>query len=278
MTNQFFRQDEFGKTRPTAKGIVYATLIALTGFLALLTLFESFTTVGAGERGVIVHLGAVQDRILDEGFHITAPYVQSIKTMDVTIQKAVREVGASSKDLQDVYMTLALNYHLDPTKANYVYQQFKKSYEPLLIDPTIEESVKSSSAQFTAEQLVTLRTEVSDEILVVLRERLSVYGIIVDELSIMDFSFSDSFDAAIEAKVTAEQEALKAKNDLLRIQTEAEQRIAEARGEAEAIRIQAGAITQQGGEDYVKLKWVEKWNGTLPTTMLGEGASVLLGL
>lgn len=198
--------------------------------------------------------------------------------MDVTIQKAVREVGASSKDLQDVYMTLALNYHLDPTKANYVYQQFKKSYEPLLIDPTIEESVKSSSAQFTAEQLVTLRTEVSDEILVVLRERLSVYGIIVDELSIMDFSFSDSFDAAIEAKVTAEQEALKAKNDLLRIQTEAEQRIAEARGEAEAIRIQAGAITQQGGEDYVKLKWVEKWNGTLPTTMLGEGASVLLGL
>jgi regulator of protease activity HflC (stomatin/prohibitin superfamily) len=97
-----------------------------------------------------------------------------------------------------------------------------------------------------------------------------VYGIVVDQVNITNFDFSQSFNAAIEAKVTAEQSALAAKNKLEQVKFEAEQRVTQAKGEAEAIKIQAAAIQAQGGQEYVSLKWVEKWNGALPTTQLGN--------
>lgn len=108
-----------------------------------------------------------------------------------------------------------------------------------------------------------------------LKERLAEAHVIVTNVDIINFNFSQSFNTAIEAKVTAEQDAQKAKNDLERVKFEAEQRVAQAQAEAEAIRIQAAAVTSQGGADYVKLKWIEKWNGTLPQTSLGDAVPLI---
>src|SRR5690606_31142153 len=141
-------------------------------------------------------------------------------------------------------------------------------YETNVIRPAVRDTVKTAASLYTAEQLVTQRASYTDSVNVQLSERLAPYNVAVERVNITNFKFSDSFTQSIEAKVTAEQEALKAENDLARVQFEAQQQVEKARAEAEAIRIQAQAVTQQGGKDYVQLKAIEKWNGTLPQQMI----------
>jgi regulator of protease activity HflC (stomatin/prohibitin superfamily) len=241
----------------------------VVGLIILGLVFASFETIAAGERGVVLVWGK-PDRILTEGFQIVNPITSSIITLDVKTQKENADVLASSKDLQTVSATVALNYHLDPLKVDLLWSNIGKDYKERIIDPAIQESTKASTAKYTAEELITKRASVRDDIKNSLIERLSKEYIIVDELSIVNFQFSESFNAAIEAKVTAEQNALAAKNKLEQVKFEAEQRVATATAEAEAIKIQAAAITQQGGQDYVQLKSVEKWDGVLPTYMMGS--------
>jgi regulator of protease activity HflC (stomatin/prohibitin superfamily) len=118
--------------------------------------------------------------------------------------------------------------------------------------------------------LITKRDDVRDSITTKLENKLTERGLIINDVNITDFEFSAEFDRAIEQKVKAEQEALKAKEDLERVKFEAQQQIEKSKAEAEKIRIQAEAITKQGGEEYVKLQWIQKWNGQLPSTMLSE--------
>jgi regulator of protease activity HflC (stomatin/prohibitin superfamily) len=172
--------------------------------------------------------------------------------------------------LQDVKIAVVVNYHQDAEKVNKIYQQYGSSYQTNVIEPMIREAVKSVSALYTAEELVTKRTEFSDKVTNVLLERLASKDAVLERFNVTNFEFSNSFNQAIEAKVTAEQNALAAKNKLEQVKFEAEQRLTEAKAEAEAIKIQAQAITQQGGKEYVNLKAVEKWNGTLPAQMLGN--------
>jgi regulator of protease activity HflC (stomatin/prohibitin superfamily) len=146
-----------------------------------------------------------------------------------------------------------------------LWKSVGEDYKIKIIDPAIQEAIKAVTSKYTAEELITKRSQVKDDAKVVLAERLTKEFIIVDELSIVNFDFSKSFNEAIEAKVTAEQNALASKNKLEQVKYEAEQRIVQAKGEAEAIKIQAEAIQNQGGEAYVNLKAIEKWNGTLPT-------------
>lgn len=256
--------------KKVAAGVL--ALVLLIGFLA------AFEMIGPGKRGVVIRTGAIQERILGEGFHILVPFVENVKTMDVTVQKYASTTSAASKDLQSVTAEIVLNYHLDPTRVNDIYQEFRNHELETFIDPSIEEAVKSATAQYNAEKLITERALVKDTITADLKSRVEAYGFVVDAVSITDFSFSDAFDNAIEAKVTAEQNALAEKNRLAQIEYEAQQRIVQAQAEAEAIRIQAEAITSQGGAEYVQLQWIEKWNGTLPATMLDGAANVLLGL
>lgn len=262
--------------RGVRAGLLSASVFALILFLVLF--FGSWTVVGAGERGVVVRLGAVQDSVLDEGFHFKLPIIDNIVKMDVSVQLAERAADSASKDLQSIETTVAVNYHLNPSMANKVYQEFRRSDENSVIEPAIQETVKAATAQFTAEELITNRPAVRDEMLLVLKDSLERYGIIVDGLSIVNFSFSESFDTAIEAKVTAEQDALAAENKLKQVEFEAQQRITQSKAEAEAIRIQAEAIQNQGGAEYVQLQWIDAWNGQLPNTMLGEGTQALIGL
>lgn len=251
------------------KVIVHGVLSVVLFF----TFIGSFELIGPGERGVILTLGKVEDRIMLEGFNFKFPFIQSVKVLDIKIQKEEVNVSAASKDLQTVTTIIALNYHLEANNVNKLWQGVGRDYKVRIIDPAIQEAIKAITAKYTAEELITKRPLVRDDAKTILSERLNREFILVDELSIVNFDFSPSFNAAIEAKVTAEQNALAAKNKLEQVKYEKEQRITQAQGEAEAIRIQVQAITQQGGQSYVQLKAIEKWNGTVPVTMI-PGASV----
>lgn len=241
--------------------------------LILIVVFNPFVIISAGERGVVLNWGKVSDVVLGEGLNIRVPIQQRIQVLDVKIQKEEVGVSAASKDLQTVTSVIALNYHLQSDRVNNLWQNVGSDYKIRIIDPAIQEALKAITAQYTAEELITKRQLVKEDAKALLAKRLANEFIAVDELSIVNFDFSPSFNQAIEAKVTAEQDALASKNKLEQVKFEAEQRIAQAKGEAEAIKIQAQAITQQGGKDYVQLKAIEKWKGEVPTTML-PGATV----
>ena len=244
------------------------------GGLVLLGIISSlmpFTIVSAGERAVIFRVGKI-DRVLSEGMHWVTPWLESVETVDVSVLKEEVEATAASKDLQTVSAKIALNYNVMPDKVDLLWLEFKGEHSTRVIAPAIQEAVKAVTARYTAEELITKRPQVKDDAKNALIERLHKEFIAVDELSIVNFDFSHSFNQAIEAKVTAEQNALAAKNKLEQVKYEKEQRIAEAQGEAEAIRIQAQAIQNQGGEEYVNLKAIEKWNGTLPQYMMSGGS------
>ncbi|TXE07591.1 prohibitin family protein [Algoriphagus aquimarinus] len=255
-------------------------LIILGVLVVLLFVFKPWVQVGAGQRGIVQNFGAVQDKVLSEGIHFKMPVVQTVILMDVKIQKVLTDAASSSSDLQDVDMSVALNYHVIPDAANLVYQTIGLQFKERIIDPAIQEVMKAVSARYTAEELITKRPAVSSEMKEALKARLLESNIAVDAFSIMDFSFSQTFTDAIEAKQTAEQNALKAKRDLDRIKVEAEQTIAAATAEAEALRLQKMNISPDLIElrkIEANLKAIEKWNGILPE-VTGAGAIPFIGV
>lgn len=266
-----FFDDEYN---PTGLSWFLGVLVIVV-VIAMLVL-SPFTIVSPGYRALVVTFGRVDDAVLQEGFHVISPFSNTVH-MEVKTQKIETGASAASKDLQTVNATIALNYHLNDSVLVGLYKNVGKEYESKLIAPAIQESVKAATALFTAEEMVTRRSEVSDKIREVLSGRLDDGYFDVEAINIVNFDFSPEFNAAIERKVTAEQEALASKNKLEQVKYESEQRVVQAKAEAEAIRIQAQSVSQQGGADYVKLKWVEKWDGKLPTTSLGEGTSVIIG-
>jgi regulator of protease activity HflC (stomatin/prohibitin superfamily) len=256
----------------------YVLYIAV-GLVVLFT-FKPWVQVGAGERGIVMNFGAVQDEVLIEGIHFRIPVVQTVILMDVKIQKAITDAASASSDLQDVDLSVALNYHIIPDKANMVYQTIGVEFKDRIIDPAIQEVMKAVSARYTAEELITKRPAVSTEMKEALTSRLLLSNISVDAFSIVSFSFSQKFTDAIEAKQTAEQNALKAKRDLDRIRVEAEQTIAAATAEAEALRLQKMNISPDLIElrkIEANLKAIEKWNGILPQ-VTGAGAIPFIGV
>lgn len=248
----------------------------LVGFVALLILLNCVGYVSTGYRGVVLRWSAVTGRVLDEGLYMVQPLRESVEEMSVQIEADEMEAPASSKDLQNVTTKVTLNYFLMPDRVTTVYQTLRHDYDSKIIDPSIQEAVKATTAKYDAEELITRRQEVRDGIQQNLTARLSAHGIQIDAISITNFKFSDDFEKAIEAKVTAGQNALKAENDLKRIKLEADQAIAHARGQAEAIRVQAEAVRQQGGEAYVALEWIKRWNGNPPQMIMGQGQNTSL--
>jgi regulator of protease activity HflC (stomatin/prohibitin superfamily) len=248
--------------------------------LFLLFAFKPWAQVGAGQRGIVLNFGAVENTVLDEGIHFRVPVMQTIILMDVQIQKAITDAASASSDLQDVDLSVALNYHIIPDKANVVYQTIGVEFKARIIDPAIQEVMKAVTARYTAEELITKRPAVSTEMKEALTQRMLESNIAVDAFSIVSFSFSQTFTDAIEAKQTAEQNALKAKRDLDRIRVEAEQTIAAATAEAEALRLQKMNISPDLIElrkIEANLKAIEKWNGILPE-VTGAGAIPFIGV
>ena len=238
-------------------------------FLLIFVLFfiNPFVIIGAGERGVVMNFGAVQDTVMGEGIHFRIPIMQRVVKIDVRLQKSQTDAAAASKDLQETHSTIALNYHILPEKANWVYQKIGQSYKERIIDPAVQEVVKAVTAKFTAVTLITQRETVRHDIKELLKQRLVSNHIVVDDFSIVNFQFSKQFTQAIEAKQTAEQLAMKALRDLERIKIEAEQKITQAKAEAEALRLQKENVTPQLvrlRQIEASLKAIDKWDGRMP--------------
>lgn len=242
-------------------GVVVLVLVIL--FFAL----GPIVIVKTGHRGVVLRFSEVTGEVLGEGLHFIIPVMNTVKQLSVQTQKIEDSTLAYSKDIQSVKTTIALNYHINPARADALYQEVQKDFEDVLIEPSIEESVKAATANFTAQELIEKRPIVKEEIKNALIERLSKY-FIVDDFSIVNFAFNEQFEEAVEDKQVAMQIALKAENDLLRIEIEAKQVVEKAKAEAESIRIQGQALREN--PRLVDLKAVEKWDGKLPTYMLGE--------
>lgn len=252
--------------------------VAIVAFIALL-IINPIVTIGAGKRGVVSRWGAVQDRVLGEGISLVSPISDSVTRMDVRTQKEEREASSASKDLQAVNTKIAINYHLDPAKVNKIYQNVGNDYAAKIIDPAIQEYIKSVTSKYTAEELITKREQVKDDLRIHLNENLAKNDIILEDVFITNFEFSQSFDRAIEAKVVQEQDAFAAKNKLEQVKFEAQQQIETAKAEAESIKIKAQAVTSQGGADYVKLKWIEAWQAggsKVPNMIMGNNQSQFL--
>lgn len=240
----------------------------IIGFLVLLVvLFGSFTVISAGERGVVLRVGAI-DRVLEPGFNLKMPIFESIRKISVQTQKEQVETDAASQDLQTVKAIVAVNYNVSPEKVADLWRTLGGDYKNRVIDPAIQEAVKAATAKYTAEQLITQRPQVKEEIKMSLASILSPKDIFVSDVSITNFDFSPSFNQAIEAKVTAEQQALQSKNLLEQKKYEAEQVVVTAKAQAEAIQIQTAAINSQGGANYVQLEAIKKWDGKLPAQMI----------
>jgi regulator of protease activity HflC (stomatin/prohibitin superfamily) len=247
--------------------------LGILGFLGFLFLMSSYFVIDAGERGVVLRFGAV-NRVVPEGIHFKLPFIEDIVRMSVRVQKTTTKTEAASHDMQIVHTTMVLNYGLQPDKVGETYKTIgvNRDVSEKIINPSVEESFKAASARYTAEELISKREALKTEVRNYLRDRLAPFGITVVELSITDFQFSPEFNKAIESKQTAEQLALKAKRDLDRIKVEAQQKIATAQAEAEALRIQRQVISAELirlRQIEAQMKAIEKWDGKLPNVTGG---------
>lgn len=241
--------------------------------LAILgSVFGSFYIIDAGERGVLLTWGRPAPSAIDPGLHFKTPWMQSVEIFDVKTQKYEADSSAASKDLQTVSTRIAVNYRLRPEAVPEIYTQLGHYYAERIIQPAVQEVVKASTAKFSAEELITNRTAVKDMILNMLKERLAKSNIDVEEIAIINFEFSPAFKDAIEAKVTAEQQKLKAERDYQRTLIEANMTYVKADAEARALERQKSALTPE----LVELRKIdaqraaiERWDGHLPSATVG---------
>lgn len=241
--------------------------------------------VDAGYMGVRTQWGAVDETPVEAGLYWNVPFRDQIVQMDARVLKKESGATASSRDLQVVTAIIALNYRIDPVKAAVVFRDIGKieDVDSRIIDPVLQEAVKTATARYNAEELITKRPEVKAAIVEYVTEVLARSNLIVLDLSIVNFEFADQYQQAIEAKQVAEQQALAATNDLRRIEVEAKQAEASAKGRANAMLVEARAEAERQellkstvSDQLVELEAVRKWNGVLPQVTSGGGTLVEL--
>ena len=253
----------------------------VTFIIIIIIMSESVVIVQAGHRGVVLYVGAVENRVLGEGLHFIVPFAEQVIQLEVRTLKFQADASAASNDLQEVATVIALNYHINPNDANVIYQQLGADYSDRIIAPTIQESVKASVAKFNAEELITKRETAKGVIASAIRNTLSARDINVENVFITDFKFSEAFATQIEQKVVAFQKYLTEQNNLKSVQVIANQtvvqaqaqaraNVARASGEGQAIKI----ITEQLRQSPQYLQWqsINRWNGQMPYSLGGSGA------
>jgi prohibitin 2 len=271
----YYKPPRFPTTNKMKIAAVVITIIVIIVILA-----ESIVIVEAGHRGVVLYLGAVENKVLGEGVHFIIPFVEQVVQMEVRTQKFQAEATAASNDLQEVQTVIALNYRIDPQQANNIYQILGVNYADRVISPTIQESVKASVAKFNAEELITKRETAKSVIANAIRSTLAGNDIETQNVFITDFQFSDAFATQIEQKVVAFQKYLTEQNNLRAVEVVANQTAAQAEGqaraninkatgEAEAIK----TITAQLRESPQYLQWqaISRWNGQMPYALGSSG-------
>lgn len=281
------------KQRPFQRVVLIVGLIVL----ACILVFSSYAIIEPGHRGVVVRLGQVEDTVLGEGFHlIIPPMVRQVVPIDVRTKKLEVLTEAASSDMQTVQVTGVLNYHVDPTAVNRLYQNVGLDYQSIIIEPALHEAIKAAAAQFRIERILSERQVLKAQIQEALSERLGDNHIIVDEFSLANVEFSAEFDAAIERKQVAEQAALQKQYELQSAQKEVEITLARAEGEkqaaiiaaegrAEARRIEADAEAEalkliaaqvEGNPELIQYEWATKLSPTVHTVLLPSDQGLIL--
>jgi prohibitin 2 len=271
-----YNPSQYSGPRSSNKLIIVAGIV--TFIIIIVVMFESVVVVEAGHRGVVLYVGAVENRVLGEGIHFIIPFAEQVVPLEVRTLKFQADATAASNDLQEVQTTIALNYHISPSQANIIYQQLGTDYADRIIAPTIQESVKASVAKFNAEELITKRATAKAVIAKTIANTLGARDIVVETVFITDFKFSPAFASQIESKVVAFQKYLTEQNNLLAVkvianqsvvqsQAAARSNVAKADGESQAIKI----ITAQLKHSPQYLQWlsINRWNGQLPYALSG---------
>jgi len=258
-----------GRLRTRSIGLLIAA------FMLLMALWSSIVTIGPGSRGVLMTFGAVHQGVLTPGLHFKLPFVQSVKQMNVQIQKSQTDETAASRDLQNVSTEVAVNWAINPLDAEWVYQHLGDEPEltSKVIAPVVSNAVKAVAAKYNAEDLIESRAKVAAEIQQQIITALNQYKVQVQGVNITNFQFSHVYTEAIEQKQVAQQRALQATYDLQRTKIQAEQEVAKAEGQSQAQKLLQQTITPQ----IIQLKAVEKWNGVLPQVVGGSGTPPMVG-
>jgi len=223
----------------SGKSLKRFAFIPVAGGLVLffvMTLSTMFATVPTGHTGVVTVFGKVEDNVLDAGFHVKAPW-EEVVNMDNRVRKATVDLQCFSSDIQEVEVKYTLNYQIKKDNAQEIYKTVGISYYDTVITPNVAESVKTITAHYTAENLISNRDELAANIEQMLGVQLDKYNIEVVSTAIEDMDFTDEFTAAVEAKQVAVQNKLKA-------QTEQEQKTMEAEQAAERAKIEATASAE----------------------------------
>ncbi len=256
------------------------------GIVAVVLIASSLTIVPAGNTGVVTTLGKVSTVSFQEGAHLKIPFIQSVENMSNKIQVYETPASAVSKDLQTVSSTLAVNYRLISDKSPDMYKNVGIEYQTVLMTPVVQECFKSVTANYTAEQLITERQKVGDEVKEALEEKLNDYGIYIEKFNIVNFDFSEEFNNAIEAKQVAEQNLLKTKTEqeqaIVVANAQAEQKVISAKAEAEAILAEAQAqadanklLEQSLTNKVIAYEQIQKWNGVMPKVTGSDGGMLI---
>jgi prohibitin 2 len=258
--------------------IVFMSFILLAGV-------SSCTTVGTGEVGVLKTVGKVTGDTFSAGLNWKnpIPFYQTVDKVDTRIKKETVKCNAVSKDLQNIETVVALNYSVLPNRAVDIIKNIGDNYKDVIVDPNIQEAVKQVTAKYSTENLINKRAAVAIDIDNVITNKISPYGLRVESINIVNFKFSSSYANAIEQKQTAQQDTLKSKQLLEKQKIDSEKKVVEAKAEAEATltraKAEAEALRLQKQEispDLLKLRAIEKWNGTLPTYQAGGGEIINL--
>jgi regulator of protease activity HflC (stomatin/prohibitin superfamily) len=263
------------------KKILAVIIIVMIALVSVGVLTSAYQTVPTGYQGVVIQWGNPV-RTVSSGLNLITPIAEDIELVNVQVQAATAQESAASSDLQEVTTSVTVNYQLDANYAKEIYTNLRDQYESRVILPAMQDALKASTAKFQASELITQREAAKNSLLNLLQEKLTQYHISVVSVSITDFQFSESFKVAIEAKVTAEQNALAAKNKLEQIGYEAQQQVIQATANATALItiaqananatiISANATAQavqiiqvQLTPEYIQYLYAIGWDGKLP--------------
>jgi regulator of protease activity HflC (stomatin/prohibitin superfamily) len=256
--------------QPLLGGIVAA--------LVVLIAFNSFVILNPGQAGVLSILGKAQDGVLLEGIHLRPPLVSNVDIYDLTVQKFEVPAESSTKDLQDLKASFAINFRLDPLQVVEIRrkQGTLQNIVSKIIAPQTQESFKIAAARRTVEEAITKRDELKEDFDNALSDRLDKYGILILDTSVVDLSFSPEFARAVEEKQIAEQKSQRAVYVAREAEQEAQADINRAKGKAEAQRLLAETLRAQGGQLVLQKEAIEAWReggAQMPKVLVTSGES-----
>lgn len=251
-------------------------ILALFFLIVFLAILNPFVQIGAGQRGVVMNWGKVQPYVFGEGLHFRMPISQSVQVISIKTQASNLEENAGTKDSQSVDVKLTVNWHLDPSKVNSIYQNIGgiDAVTSNILTNNIQDSVKSSTAKYEALDIQRNRDNVAQTALLTLQKKVKKYGVIVDGLSITNINFTADFNNAVEQAQVAQQQAKKAEYEVQVAKKEADAAVARATGQSQAQALLQQALTPE----LLQKMWIDKWNGNVPQTITGTGTGLFLGV